>query len=184
MAQLEKELHTELKNCEVQFQEKFVEQVTTFRESVLGITDRDEEQPPNSGIGLKLRHLVSIPFIYFMIIPLAFLDLTISIYQMVCFRLYNIPQVKRSEHFIIDRQLLSNLNGIQKFNCIYCGYGNGVVSYAREILSRTEQYWCPIKHAKNIHSASARYRAFLEYGDTENYSDKISEYRRKLRGDD
>lgn len=43
--------------------------------------------------------------------------------------------------------MLSYLNAIEKLNCVYCGYGNGVIAYGREIIARTEQFWCPIKHA-------------------------------------
>jgi hypothetical protein len=49
--------------------------------------------------------------------------------------------------------------------CVYCGYANGVIAYARKIASRTEQYWCPIKHALRIRDPHVRYAQFLEYGD-------------------
>lgn len=50
----------------------------------------------------------------------------------------------------MDLQKLVYLNGIEKFNCLSCGYGYGVISYTREIIARTEQYWCPIKHARRV----------------------------------
>ena len=28
----------------------------------------------------------------------------------------------------------------EKFNCVYCGYFTGVISYAQEIAGKTEQY--------------------------------------------
>ena len=40
-----------------------------------------------------LRWLASAPFIYAMIIPIVFLDLTVSVYQAICFRLWKIPRV-------------------------------------------------------------------------------------------
>jgi hypothetical protein len=43
-----------------------------------------------------------------------------------------------------DRRKLAYLNAIEKLNC---DYANGILTYAREIASRTEQFWCPIKHA-------------------------------------
>jgi hypothetical protein len=58
---------------------------------------------------------------------------------------------------------------LEKFNCMYCGYANGVASYFREVAARTEQYWCPIKHARRIVAAHDRYPGFFEYGDSENY---------------
>lgn len=34
---------------------------------------------------------------------------------------------------------------MEKVNCVYCSYFNGLMSYLREIAGRTEQYWCPIR---------------------------------------
>lgn len=62
----------------------------------------------------SLRHLVSIPFIYSMIIPALILDIFITIYQSAAFPLYGIPRVKRSEYFVYDRRFLDYLNVIQK----------------------------------------------------------------------
>ncbi|MDD9894813.1 MAG: hypothetical protein OXU24_03385, partial [Gammaproteobacteria bacterium] len=142
------------------------------------------EQAEGNRSFLFLRHLLSAPFIYLMIVPLAILDITVTVYQHICFRLYGIPRVHRGDHFIIDRQLLGQLTLLNKFNCVYCGYGNGSISYAREIISRTEQYWCPIKHAHDTPAASDRYNKFLEYGDTENYRERREGYREDLRSDE
>ncbi|MEW6651572.1 MAG: hypothetical protein AB1453_15460 [Chloroflexota bacterium] len=109
------------------------------------------------------------PIIYVMVIPLAFLDLTIFLYQHICFRFYGIPIVKRRNYFIIDRYHLSYLSGIEKFNCVYCGYANGLAAYAKEIIARTEQFWCPIKHASRVEDPHSRYGNFFEYGDAEGY---------------
>lgn len=184
MAQLENELHSELKDCEIRYKKSFVQQVSDLKSSVVSASEELKENVRDVERSSTLRHLASAPFIYLMIIPLAFLDLTLSAYQAICFRLYGVARVKRSEHFIIDRLYLDNLTGIDKLNCTYCGYGNGVITYAREIISRTEQYWCPIKHAQKTHSTSERYREFLEYGDTEDYKEKITRYRDELRRDD
>ena len=108
---------------------------------------------------------LSAPFIYSMIVPLASLDLSMSLYQAICFRLYGIPSVRRSKYIVMDRKYLSFLNGIEKFNCVYCAYGNGVISYSKEIISRTEQYWCPIKHARQVPGNHRRYAKFIDYGD-------------------
>jgi hypothetical protein len=97
-----------------------------------------------------IRNVVSSPFIYSMLIPIAFMDITVTIYQNICFRLYGISLVKRSRYVVMDLQKLVYLNGIEKFNCLSCGYGYGVISYTREIIARTEQYWCPIKHARRV----------------------------------
>jgi hypothetical protein len=117
-----------------------------------------------------------------MILPIGLLDIALSIYQAVCFRLYDIPRVKRSDYIVIDRHHLAYLNIIEKLNCIYCGYGNGVISYAREIISRTEQYWCPIKHARKVVDAHSRYKTFLDYGDATAYPIKLIGFRDSLKG--
>jgi len=88
------------------------------------------------------------PFIYGMFIPGIILDLSLFIYQQTAFRLYGIPLVRRSEYIQYDRKHLSYLNLIQKINCLYCSYMNGLFSYAVEVGGRTEKYWCPIKAAR------------------------------------
>ncbi len=126
-----------------------------------------------------LNILVS-PVIYSGWIPLALLDGFISAYQAICFPIYKITKVKRSEYVVLDRGDLPYLNPIQKFNCFYCGYANGVVAYAREIAARTEQYWCPIKHSRRILAAHERYPRFFEYGDAEAFRAGLKHLQREL----
>jgi len=97
----------------------------------------------------KIRHVLSMPFIYGMIIPAFILDVSLFIYQHTALRLYWIPLVIRSEYIVFDRKHLSYLNIIQKINCLYCSYVNGLFLYSVEIAGRTEKYWCPIKAARN-----------------------------------
>jgi hypothetical protein len=129
------------------------------------------------------QSFLSAPFVYGMILPIGLLDISLTIYQAICFRLYDIPRVKRSDYIVIDRHHLAYLNIIEKLNCIYCGYGNGVISYAREIISRTEQYWCPIKHARKVVDAHSRYKTFLDYGDATAYPIKLIDFREALKGE-
>ena len=126
-----------------------------------------------------IGYMLSAPIIYGMIIPLSFLDITLTLYQHICFRIYNIPLVKRSDYIVIDRHKLSYLNPIQKLNCVYCGYGNGLIALAREILARTEQFWCPIKHLKKSKGAHKRGQAFAEYGDAHQWEEKRIPIRQK-----
>ena len=51
----------------------------------------------------------------------------------------------------------------------------------REIASRTEQYWCPIKHALKPIDPHRRYYEFLEYGDADGYRDRLERFREQLR---
>ena len=105
------------------------------------------------------------------------LDVWFTVYQLICFPIYGIPRVPRARYFVIDRHHLAYLNGIEKLNCVYCGYANGLLAYAREIAGRTEQYWCPIKHAARLRAAHSRYHLFVDYGDAEGYHDQLPRLR-------
>lgn len=117
-----------------------------------------------SSEALRIGAVLTAPVIYAMVIPIALLDLFFSVYQAICFPVYGIPRVSRRAFVVIDRHHLEVLDWFEKLNCVYCGYANGVLAYAREIAARTEQYWCPIKHARTALGAHARYAAFMEYG--------------------
>jgi len=126
------------------------------------------------------QNLVTGPLIYAMIVPLLFLDLCISCYQALCFPVYRIAKVRRSDYIVFDRQHLGYLNAIEKFHCTYCAYGAGLIAYCTEIVARTEQYFCPIKHARNMLGNHARYARFLDYGDADDYEARLERYRVEL----
>ena len=132
-------------------------------------------------LGSQLRNLLSIPIIISLIVPFLLLDLCLSIYQQLCFRLYQIPKVKRENYFVFDRHLLKYLNLIQKFNCCYCSYVTGVIGFAREIAARSEQYWCPIKHAHKVRQPHPLYANFSDYGDAENFHQESTQLRQSLK---
>jgi hypothetical protein len=111
----------------------------------------------------------------------ALRDLFLSIYQTICFPVYGIQKVARHEYLVFDRRHLAYLNGLEKFNCFYCSYANGLIAYVREIVARTEQYWYPIKHAQRMRAAHDRYHQFSEYGDAENYQIELEKLREELR---
>lgn len=73
-----------------------------------------------------VMHVVTAPVIYFLIIPLVLLDIFVSVYQLVCFPVYGIEKVKRGDYMIFDRYHLAYLNLLEKINCAYCSYGNGL----------------------------------------------------------
>ena len=127
--------------------------------------------------------ILTAPVIYSLVIPIALIDAWISAYQFVCFPLYGITRVPRSAYIVFDRQHLAYLNAVEKLNCVYCGYANGVLAYVREVAARTEQYWCPIRHAKRLREAHAHYRAFVEYGDAEGYKRRLPMLRAELKND-
>jgi len=125
--------------------------------------------------------LLTTPVIYSVLPVFLVLDVWITVYQWVCFPVYGVARVVRRRYFIIDRHKLAYLNGIEKVNCVYCGYANGLIAYVREIAARTEQYSCPIKHARPMPAPHARYRVFFEYGDARAYRHELPGMRRSLR---
>jgi hypothetical protein len=125
--------------------------------------------------------ILTAPIIYSTAVPFALLDAMVSLYQWACFGVYGIARVRRSDHLVFDRAHLSYLNGLERFNCWFCSYGNGVISYAREIAARTEQYWCPIKHSRRILGAHERYHAFADYGDAAAYASVLANLRKQLQ---
>jgi hypothetical protein len=128
----------------------------------------------------QILNVLTAPVIYAMIVPIVFLDAWVSLYQAICFRAYGIARVKRSAYIVIDRHHLAYLNGIEKLNCMYCGYANGVFAFVREVAGRTEQYWCPIRHAKRVHAPHTRYREFVDYGDADGYHRRLIPLREEL----
>lgn len=123
--------------------------------------------------------LLTAPMIYLGWLPFIVLDLFVTLCQAVCFPVWRIPKVKRSDYLFFDRADLPYLNAIERFNCFYCSYANGIAAYAREVAARTEQYWCPIKHARRIVAAHDRYPLFFEHGDAEAYRQGLERLRRQ-----
>jgi len=129
---------------------------------------------------VRPQQLLTAPFIYGLIVPLVFLDICITIYQATCFPIYRISKVRRSNYIVIDHQQLAYLNIFEKFHCIYCSYGNGLLAYAREIAARTEQFFCPIKHARKMLGAHSHYDQFLDYGEAEDFHARLMQLRALL----
>jgi hypothetical protein len=127
-----------------------------------------------------LVNLLTIPAIYSLLLPFFVVDMWVSLYQWTCFPIYGISRVRRGRYFVVDRHRLAYLNGIEKLNCAYCSYANGVVAYVREVAARTEQYWCPIRHARAIPAPHARYRQFVAYGEAARYRRELPRLRRAL----
>ena len=125
--------------------------------------------------------LLTAPVIWMCLLPIVLLDVIGSIYQTVCFPIYGIPKVHRREYLAFDRHHLSYLNFIEKLNCEYCAYGNGILAYFTEIAARTEQHWCPIKHAGCAKCAHSRYKEFFDFGDAEKYRQHVEEIRRSYQ---
>ena len=162
------QFHYTVRQGRVRFERSMRELQRSYREGLLRYV-----------LGAPLQHILTAPVIYAMIVPITLLDLCFSVYQQICFRAYGVPRVKRSDYMVIDRHQLPYLNAIEKLNCVYCGYGYGVMAYSREIVARTEQFWCPIKHARRANGAHIRSERFFEFGDAESYREGLKRIRRQ-----
>jgi len=129
------------------------------------------------------QNFITGPFIYGLALPLLFLDLCLTLYQAICFPIYRIGKARRADFFAYDRQHLGYLNIVERFHCTYCAYANGLLAYASEIAARTEQYFCPIKHAHRMLGAHARSRRFLRYGEATEYAAKLEAFRVALESE-
>ena len=121
------------------------------------------------------------PIVYSLIVPVLMFDVFIFIYQLLCFPVYKIPKVRRGDYIFLDRHKLRYLNLIERFNCVYCGYINGFIAYVQEVGARSEQYWCPIKHAQKMPNIHSRYHDFFAYGDADAYVKELQRLRRQLK---
>jgi hypothetical protein len=119
--------------------------------------------------------VLTTPLIYSLIVPIALVDIWVMAYQAICFPVYRIPKVRRRDYLIFDRHHLAYLNVIEKINCAYCSYCNGAIAFVREVASRTEIYWCPIKHARRILGPHPHYQGFADFGDAEAFREKLAQ---------
>jgi hypothetical protein len=129
----------------------------------------------------SLLNLLTAPIIYSLLLPLVVLDVWTTLYQWVCFPIYGVPRVPRRRYFVLDRHKLAYLNVVEKVHCAFCSYANGLIAYVGEVGARTEQYWCPIKHARAISAPHQRYHLFFDYGDAAGYRRDLTTLRRTLR---
>ncbi|MBD3789138.1 MAG: hypothetical protein IE885_02010 [Campylobacterales bacterium] len=125
--------------------------------------------------------LLIAPLVYGMILPAIVFDMMLFVYQQVVFRIYKFEFVKRSDYIVFDRNYLAYLNIIEKINCMYCSYFNGLMQYASRIAAQTERYFCPIKHAKKIAYSHDFYQDFFTYGDGVDYQKKLSRIREEMQ---
>ena len=135
-------------------------------------------------LNAHLLTILTAPVIYALIVPLVLLDVFVTVYQAVCFPVYGIPKVRRRDYLVFDRYHLAYLNALEKLNCAYCSYANGLIAYVREIAGRTEQYWCPIKHARRMIGAHPLYATFEDYGDAEGYRKWLEQLQKNKKDGD
>jgi hypothetical protein len=181
MQELEEELEVEYQKKRESFDFIIKEKRVRFAEEVARQQRRLKFGVFRYLLEARLVNILTAPVIYAGFVPFILLDLFLITYQSICFPIYGISKIKRSDYLIFDREDLPYLNVIEKFNCFYCAYGNGVAGFAREVAARTEQYWCPINHARRIRATHDRYPRFFEFGDAESYSKGLERLRKELK---
>ena len=163
----EEEFFYRIKNKRVMFEEKIRAQHASLVKSI-----------PRYLLEASFLNVLTSPLIWACLIPALLLDATVSVYQMVCFSVYGIPKVRKRDYIVLDRNYLSYLNAIEKINCTFCAYFTGLIAFVQEVAARTEQYWCPVKHARKLRSMHSRYEKFIDYGDCASYRDELESIRK------
>ncbi len=164
LARRREELRFHLENRRIVFE---TEVLRLHREIKVGLARYIREAKP--------LVVLTAPVIYSMIVPIVLLDVAVMAYQAICFPAYGIPKVSRRDYLVFDRHHLAYLNALEKINCAYCSYANGAVAFMREVASRTEIYWCPIKHARRVLGPHPHYHGFADFGDAEGYRAKLAQ---------
>jgi hypothetical protein len=178
--ELEKSVVEQLKKSENEILYKIRNGSVIFENGIIKKHKEMKESIRKFLLNTSILFYAVAPVIYSMFIPAAILDLFTSFYQFVCFPVYGIQKVSRAEYIVLDRHKLQYLNWLEKFNCDYCGYCNGVLAYAREVAARTEQYFCPIRHALRRRGLHTRHANFLAYGDAAGFKSKLAQLRREV----
>lgn len=180
ISDLEQELTKELGSRQEKLRFTIEKNKIRFSEEVAAhhreLSARVSDYVYDSGILIVL----TVPIIWAALIPAMLLDAVVVVYQTICFPIYGIPRVRRRDYVVIDRHNLAYLNWLEKLNCIYCGYFNGLISFVREVAARTEQYWCPVRHARPVRSVHSRYKHFFEYGDADGYREGLDKVRQRF----
>jgi len=177
---IEHQIEEETKLRRAELQADFDDKRVRFEQEILAQHRRLKTGLLKYMITANWLSVLTAPVIYSVLLPMLLLDAFVTVYQRICFPIYGIARVKRSDYFVYDRTHLAYLNVIEKVNCGYCSYGNGLMGYAREIVARTEMYWCPIKHARKIMAAHPYYTGFVDFGDAESYQRELEHLRSQL----
>jgi hypothetical protein len=164
LARRREELRFHLENRRIVFEKEILR---LHREIKVGLARYIKEANP--------LVVATAPVIYSLIVPIVLLDVCVMVYQGICFPAYGIPKVRRRDYLVFDRHHLAYLNALEKINCAYCSYANGAIAFMREVASRTEVYWCPIKHARRILGPHPHYQGFADFGDAEAYRAKVTQ---------
>jgi hypothetical protein len=170
---VEAEIETELTKRREELRFRIENRRIVFEEEVLRVQRAIRTRASRYLLDANPLMILSAPVIYSLLVPIALADLWVMAYQAICFPIYKIPKVRRRDYLIFDRHHLAYLNIIEKINCAYCSYGNGAIAFVREVASRTEVYWCPIKHARRVLGPHPHYQGFADFGDVQGFCDKL-----------
>ncbi|HJV53955.1 MAG TPA: hypothetical protein VJ652_20980 [Noviherbaspirillum sp.] len=177
---IEEQVEQEVERRRVELQADFEQKRIHFEREVLQQQHRFKQGLLKYLAGAELRNVITAPVIYAVFFPLLLTDIAVTLYQWICFPLYRIARVRRRDYLTFDREHLAYLNLVEKINCAYCSYANGLAAYVVEVVGRTEQYWCPIKHARRAMRAHPYYKGFVDYGDAEAYRSELQKLRAEL----
>lgn len=121
-----------------------------------------------------LSSILSILFIWGMLIFFMIFDIVLEIYLQICFRIFKLQIVDRSKYIKIDRHKLDYLSVPDKMRCMYCGYANGLLADAVKITADTEKYWCAVKHEKDENfEEPAHQKDFVEFGNEVEFTSRF-----------
>jgi hypothetical protein len=181
---IEEEIEQDFKRRRAELHADFEDRRVRFEQAVL-----DQHRRFRTGLAAYLleadwRNVVSAPVVYSLFFPLVLLDLCVVVYQSICFPLYGVERVRRRDYLVFDRAHLGYLNMLEQINCAYCSYANGLAAFVREVVGRTEQRWCPIKHARRLLQAHPYYSGFVDYGDAQAYRELCGTLRARLAARD
>jgi len=177
---LEAELNAVIEERQARLRYSIEGKRVTFEHAVRDAHQRVKQNVFRWFMTIRPQNYLTMPVIYSMGIPLVLFDLCVSLYQLICFPVYRIALVKHSDYMLFDHQQLGYLNIFEKAHCVYCSYAVGLLGYAQEVTARTEQYFCPIKHAHKVLGAHRRYKNFLDYGEADDFHRKLEEFRSQL----
>jgi len=101
MRDLEDELVDELQKQQEQFSYEILKRRVYFEEKVIIRHKEYAKQLFNYIADAKLKHILSVPFIWICIVPVALMDITISLYQAICFSYLRYSQSKTTRLYHI-----------------------------------------------------------------------------------
>src|SRR2546423_588072 len=104
--ELEREMVGEARKKELDFCYKLHEKTVEFPGEAEPRHDALRLGIPDYVLHSRFLVLISSPVIWLCVVPIALADLVGSIYQAVCFPIYGIPKVVRSDYLAFDRHHL------------------------------------------------------------------------------